>query len=163
MSLESPILHMMCGKIAAGKSTLAAQLAEADGTVLLAEDVWLTALYADQIRTGADYLRCASNLRAVIGPHIVSLLKMGISVVLDFPANTVEQRVWMRDLIAASGAAHQLHLLQVSDETCLARLHARNAQGDHPFKVTDAQFHQFTRHFVAPRPGEGFNIVSHCD
>lgn len=43
----TPTLHMICGKIAAGKSTLAARLAEADRTVLIAEDDWLGALYAD--------------------------------------------------------------------------------------------------------------------
>ena len=162
MSLSAPILHMMCGKIAAGKSTLAARLAQADGTVLLAEDAWLNALYPDLIRSGADYLRYASQLRSAMAPHIVSLLNTGVSVVLDFPANTVAQRAWMRGLIAASGADHRLHLLQVSDETCLARLHERNRRADHPFKVTDAQFREFTRHFAAPMPDEGVTIVTCC-
>ncbi len=33
----SPTLHMLCGKIAAGKSTLAASLASAPRTVLIAD------------------------------------------------------------------------------------------------------------------------------
>ena len=47
MSDLRPTLHFFCGKIAAGKSTLAAKLAEQEGTVLIAEDAWLAALYAD--------------------------------------------------------------------------------------------------------------------
>jgi predicted kinase len=45
----APTLHMICGKIAAGKSTLAARLGRAQGTVLVAEDDWLSALFPDQL------------------------------------------------------------------------------------------------------------------
>ncbi|WP_374213319.1 AAA family ATPase [Psychromarinibacter sediminicola] len=152
---------MLCGKIAAGKSTLAARLARAPGTVLIAEDVWLGALFADQMSSGADYVRCSGRLRAAMGPHVVSLLEAGVSVVLDFPANTVAQRGWMREILEASGAGHRLHLLDPPDAVCLARLRARNAQGDHPFAATEAQFHRFSRHFAPPGPDEGFTIVRH--
>ncbi|MCC5958963.1 MAG: ATP-binding protein [Rhodobacteraceae bacterium] len=161
MSNTSATLHMLCGKIAAGKSTLASRLGRAHGTVLLAEDDWLNTLFSDQMRSGADYLRCAAKLHAIMAPHIMSLLKAGVSVVLDFPANTLAQRDWMRGIIAESGAAHQLHVLHASDELCLKRLRARNAKGDHPFAVSDAQFHQFSKHFVAPSPDEGFTVVVH--
>ncbi|WP_422063906.1 AAA family ATPase [Shimia sp.] len=38
MSAFTPTLYMLCGKIAAGKSTLAAKLATAENAVLIAED-----------------------------------------------------------------------------------------------------------------------------
>ncbi|MEO0753053.1 MAG: ATP-binding protein [Pseudomonadota bacterium] len=152
---------MICGKIAAGKSTLAASLAEDDATVLLVLDDWLGALFGDQMQTGADFVRFAAKLDGVMGPHIVALLKAGISVVLDFPANTVAQRAQMRELFEAAGAAHALHVLDVPDEVCLARLHARNASGTHPFAVTQAQFHRFTQHLVLPSETEGFTLVRH--
>lgn len=156
-----PTLHMLCGKIAAGKSTLAARLGRADGTVLLAEDDWLRALFSDALSSPADYLRYSSKLRAIIGPHVTTLLRTGVSVVLDFPANTVEQRRWMRGIIDASAAAHRLHVLNATDALCLARLRARNARGNHPFAVTEEQFRRFTEHFSAPSPDEGFSIVMH--
>jgi len=31
----------------------------------------------------------------------------------------------------------------------------------HPFQVSDAEYDQFTRYFVAPEPDEGFNVVVH--
>jgi predicted kinase len=34
-------LHLVCGKIAAGKSALSARLAEPPGTVLIRENSWL--------------------------------------------------------------------------------------------------------------------------
>lgn len=158
---DGAMLHMLCGKIAAGKSTLAAQLGRAPGTVTLSEDAWLAGLFADEMTSVAGYVRCAARLRGVIGPHVADLLAAGVSVVLDFPANTVETRAWMRGILDRTGAAHRLHLLEVPDAVCLARLRARNAGGAHPFAVTEAQFHRVTAHFEPPRPEEGFAIERH--
>jgi hypothetical protein len=41
---------------------------------------------------------------------------------------------------------------------CLARLRQRNAAGEHPFAVTEAQFQQISRHFVPPLAEEGFHV-----
>jgi len=67
----------------------------------------------------------------------------------------------MREIIERSGADHQLHHLDISDAVCLARLQSRNAAGAHEYAVTDAEFEQFTRYFVAPTPDEGFDVVVH--
>lgn len=161
MPFHAATLHLLCGKIGSGKSTLAARLGQAEGTVLIAEDAWLSTLFADEIASPRDYVRCAAKLRAIMGPHVAALLNAGLSVVLDFPANTIESRNWMRSILASTNAAHQLHLMTTPDEVCLARLFARNAEGDHPFAATEAQFQMFSRHFVAPTADEGFNIVRH--
>ena len=162
MSLKSPTLHMMCGKIAAGKSTLAVRLGAENGALVLAEDDWLVALYADEMRDLADYVRCAAKLRAIMEPHVIALLQAGVSVVLDFPANTVGTRAWMRRVLAASGAEGRLHVLEVADAICLERLRVRNAGGDHPFAATEAQFHRMSAHFELPAADEGFVIERHA-
>lgn len=94
-------LHMLCGKIAAGKSTLAAELARQPNTVLIGEDFWMTELYPGEVLTLEDYTKYS------------------------------------------------------------ARLHKRNAAGTHEYAVTDAEFDQFMRYFVAPTPDEGFDVVVH--
>ena len=160
---EVATLHLLCGKIAAGKSTLAAELAAAPGTVLVSEDDWLDALFAEELSSAADYVRCASRLRAAMGPHITSLLNAGVSVVLDFPANTIETRAWMRGILESTDASHRLHLLTTPDALCLERLRQRNAGSDHPFQVTEAQFRRFAEYFQPPAPEEGFNLVVHDD
>jgi predicted kinase len=161
MASNPPTLHMLCGKIASGKSTLARRLADADGTVLLVEDEWLKPLYGDELKTLKDYGRCTRKLRAAMTPHVSALLNANVSVVLDFAANTPGQRAWMRGLLDASGAAHLMHVLNVSDAKCLARLHARSAEGKHPFTVTEAQFDAFSSQFVRPTAEEGFDLVSY--
>lgn len=158
---SSPILHLVCGKIAAGKSTLTRQLAVRANTVLLSEDVWLSRLYAGEIHTIGDYVHRAAQLRQALTLHIESLLRAGLSVVLDFPANTLANRRWMKDLIDAAGTDHELHYLNVSDEVCKMRLRERNASGCHPYAPNDAEFDEITRHFVPPSSDEGFHIIQH--
>src|SRR5438552_13265039 len=119
---HAPTLYLLCGKIAAGKSTLARQLAARPATLVITEDHWTSSLFADDLKTIDDYTRYSARLRAAMGPHIVDILRQGLSVVLDFQANTVKVRSWMRSLITQSGANHELHLLDIPDTICLQRL-----------------------------------------
>ena len=138
MSAKEATLHMLCGKIAAGKSTLTAELGRRPRTIVVSEDQWLAALYPGEMASVADYVRCSGRLRNAIEPHLVALLQAGLSVVLDFPANTVANRAWMRGVFERAGSAHQLHYLDVPDDVCKARLRARNASRAHLFAATDS-------------------------
>jgi len=161
MSTNQPTLHLVCGKIAAGKSTLTSELGSLPRSIVVREDHWLARLYPEEQNTLADYVRNSTRLRTAMGPHLVELLRTGISVVLDFPANTPASRAWMRGLSENAKVAHQLHYLDVPDDVCKARLRQRNAKGEHEFMVTDEQFDVFTSHFVAPTPDEGLNVILH--
>jgi hypothetical protein len=68
-------------------------------TLLVSEDHWTPHLFAGDLRTIDDYGRFSARLRAAMGPHIVAILQRGVSIVLDFPANTVGNRNWVRCLI----------------------------------------------------------------
>jgi len=155
-------LHFFCGKMAAGKSTLARELAREHEAVLLEEDHFLAALFPREIRSIADYVKFSSRVKDALSEHIVSLLRRGISVVLDFPANTQNQRRWFRQLIGSAEVAHELHYLDVSDEVCRAQLRERSKslpEGS-PF-TSDAEFEAITKYFQPPTAEEGFNVVLH--
>lgn len=156
-----PTLHLLCGKIASGKSTLAKTLAAEHGAIVLSEDHWLASLYPGEILAIADYLRCAQRVRGVLGPLVINLLESGVNVVLDFPANTLANREWLLGLAQAAKVPHRLHYLELDDATCRARLHARNAHGEHDFAATDAEFDLITRHFSVPSEEEGLVIEVH--
>ncbi|WNJ81858.1 ATP-binding protein [Cedecea neteri] len=158
-SLAQPTLHLLCGKIAAGKSTLSAKLMEAPNTILVSEDTWLAALYGEQMQSVADYVACSGKLKKALTPHLVSLLRNGLSVVLDFPANTLANRQWMKSIVDEAGADNRLHYLDVPDDVCRERLRARNSSGTHDFAATDAQFDLITSYFVAPDEREGLTII----
>ena len=159
MSENPPTLHLLCGKIAAGKSTLAAKLVAIHHAVLISEDQWLDTLYGREISSLQDYVEYSGKLKKIMGPHIVTLLSAGVSVVLDFPANTLGQRKWMLDILNSADVSHQMHFLAIPDEVCLSRLRERNAKGEHPFATTEQEFRKFSEYFQPPTEEEGFNIT----
>jgi predicted kinase len=148
---------MLCGKIAAGKSTLSAKLAKAERTLVISEDRWIEQLYGPELKTLANYFERCERLRVTLTPHVVGLLRAGVSVVLDFHANTIRSRQWMRALFEEAKASHRPHFLDVPDEVCRSRMHARKAAGGDG--VSDAEFDHVTSFFVPPDPGEGFNVI----
>jgi predicted kinase len=161
MSASNATLHMLCGKIAAGKSTLSAKLGQAERTVMISEDRWIDRLYGPELRTLADFFERCDRLRATLAPHVVDILRADVSVVLDFHANTIGSRQWMRAIFEEAGASHQLHFLDLPDDVCRARMHARKAAGGDG--VTDAEFDHVTSYFVAPDESEGFNVIRYGD
>ena len=152
-------LNLVIGKIASGKSTLVSQLAQQSATVAMSEDKWLLQLYGEEIKSITDYVRLSSNLRDLLTPHIIELLKNGLSVVLDFQANTVQSRTWMKALALEAGSDSQFHFLDVPNEVCKARLRQRNAQGRHEFSASEEDFDRITTYFQIPQDSEGLEIV----
>jgi len=153
-----PTLHLLCGKIASGKSTLAHRLAKQPTAVLIIEDRWLSRLYPDEIASVKDYVRCSRRLHGIMGEHVAALLGAGLSVVLDFPANTVSIRAWMRGISENAGVVNHLHYLDVTDTVCKARLKQRNEDGIHEFAASEEDYDVITSYFMPPSADEGFNI-----
>lgn len=159
----APTLHLFCGRIAAGKSTLARSIAARPRTLLIALDDWMSALYPTEVRGIEDFAELTTRLRGVMAPHLVAILRQGISIALDFPANTPRWRAWMRAVFEAAAVRHELHLLDVPDAVCRARLRARNASGEHVYRIDEATYDQFMQYFMPPTADEGFNLIVHRD
>jgi predicted kinase len=104
-------LIFFCGKMAAGKSTLARDLAVRENAVLLVQDDFLGALFPGEITDIPGFLKCSSRLQNALAPHVCALLSKGLSVVLDFPGNTKTQRAWFRELIERANVEHELHFV----------------------------------------------------
>lgn len=154
------VLHSLCGKMAAGKSTLARRLAAEQSAILICEDIWLQRLYPVEIATFDDYLQCAARLQKVVGPHVIDLLRAEVSVVMDFPANIPAARAWHAALAATAGARHVLHFVDTPDDRCLTRLHQRNRElPEGAMVMSDEQFVAISRLFQRPDAAEGLDIV----
>lgn len=152
----------LCGKMAAGKSTLARQLAERERAILFEQDHWVETLFPNLIVNVATYLEYSGRINRLVAPQVVDLLQRGINVVLDFPGNTRNQRAWFRGIIDRAGADHELHFVDTPDEVSRAQLKARSAHlpPGTPW-TTDADFDLIASHFKAPEPDEGFNVIRH--
>jgi predicted kinase len=158
----SPKLIFMCGKMAAGKSTLARTLAERERAVVLVQDELLGTLFPNEIVDIPAFLDRSSRLTTALTPHICALLSRGLSVILDFPANTQRQRAWFRELIERAHVEHELHFIDASDALCKRQLKQRSSHlpPGTPW-TTDAEFEAITVYFQAPSEDEGFNVVRH--
>ncbi len=158
--MKTGTLIFFCGKMGAGKSTRAAELARAPRTVLISEDAWLSALYPDQIHSLDAYISRAQRLRAPIKPLVQSVLSAGTNVVMDFPANTVRQRAWFRDIFENAGASHRLEFIDVADEVCLARIALRRTEQPERAATDKVEmFERVTAYFEPPLAEEGFHVV----
>ena len=155
-------LLFLCGKMAAGKSTLASALALQENAILLVQDDLLDSLYPGEIRDIPDFVKYSARLRTALTPLIDSLLLAGVSVVLDFPGNTQTQRGWFRELFERAKVGHELHFVDVPDDLCKAQLQERSkGLPAGSAWTTGAEFDAITAYFQPPTAEEDFNIVHH--
>jgi len=158
----SPSLHFFCGKIAAGKSTLALELAERERAVLISEDLWLTRLFPEEINTFEQYLTLSARLKRILKSHVTELLKTGTSVVMDFPGNTRSQRAWFKSLARDAEVDHCLHYVEKTNAECLVQLKKRNKERPEGSKFTSPEeFMMVTGYFEPPKGEEGFTLRHH--
>jgi predicted kinase len=155
-------LIFLCGKMAAGKSTLAKDLAKRQNAVLLVQDELLDHLFPGEITDIPGFVKCSTRLKNALGPHLCVLLSQGMSVVLDFPGNTKAQRAWFRELFERAGAQHELHFIDASDAVCKRQLIDRsNALPPGTPWTTEAEFDAVTMYFQPPSDEEKFNVIRH--
>jgi predicted kinase len=156
-------LFFFSGKMASGKSTLAKQLAVRENAILLSQDELLDTLFPGLVVNVASYLEYAGRINKMIAPQVEAILSKGVSVVLDFPANTRNQRAWFRGIIDRSGVDHELHFVDTPDAISKAQLKARSAHLPPGTKwTTEEDFDLIASHFVAPAPDEAFNVIVHA-
>lgn len=155
-------LIFMCGKMAAGKSTRAQQLTQDGRAVLISEDAWLNALYPEQIANVQDYLKYSALLKPLLQAHVRDILRAGSDVVMDFPANTRDQRQWFLQLAQSAGAPHRMLYLDLSDEQCLQQLARRREQQPERARFDNPEtFRLITSLFEVPDRHEALNIEVH--
>lgn len=155
-------LYFFAGKMAAGKSTLAKRIAEKENAILLIQDELSDTLFPGLIVNVASYLEYSGRINRMIAPQVAAILSKGVSVVLDFPANTRNQRAWFRAILDSAGVDHELHFLNTPDAICKAQLKARSAHLPPGTKwTTEEDFELIASHFVAPAADEGFTVIVH--
>ena len=148
-------LIFFCGKMGAGKSTLARKIAEEKGAVLISEDDLLSKLYADKITSVKDCKYYSDKLKPVVSDTTQQILTKSINVVLDFPANTEIQRQQLCSISDTVNSMHTCYFVDRSDEACIKQLLKRgNTKTD-----TVEMFQAITKYFVEPTESENVNVV----
>ncbi len=158
--MNKGVLTFFCGKMGSGKSTQSSLIAQEENAVLLSEDEWLASLYPNKITSLQDYIKYSNRLKPKIKKLVQSILVTGTNVVMDFPANTVSQRDWFRDIYSQISAPHNLVYIKLNNEDCLKQIAARRIQ--QPSRATTdtkEMFEQVTKYFIEPTDIEKFNIT----
>src|SRR5215469_17713101 len=155
-------LMFLCGKMAAGKSTLARHLAVREDAVLLVQDDFLNALFPGEITDVPAFVDRYMRLKNALTPPICALLSKRISVVLDFAAATKAQRAWFRDLIERAHVEHELHFVDAPDSVCKTQLRDRSRGLPAGTRwTTEEDFEAINAYFQPPSEDEKFNVVRH--
>lgn len=153
-------LFFFCGKMGAGKSTQSKVVAAENNAVLISEDDWLSAHFPNQIHTFDDYIKYSILIKPFVKNHVQTLLKLGVNVVMDFPANTIKQRAWFVALCVEVDSEHELLYLDLTDEQCLSQIAKRRVEQPERAKFdTEAVFHHVTQFFEAPAASENLSLV----
>ncbi|MBC54247.1 MAG: cell division protein ZipA [Gammaproteobacteria bacterium] len=157
--MKKGTLTFFSGKMGAGKTTKSRDIAQKRNAVLISEDEWLGAIYPNSIESLEDYIKYSTRLKPQMKKLVQAILSAGTDVVMDFPANTIAQRNWFRSIFSEIQAPHELVYIDLPNSVCLEQIGKRRIeQPERAATDTEAVFKQVTKHFVAPRADEGFNI-----
>lgn len=127
-------LILTCGLPAAGKTTLARQLAVDRGAVRLTKDDWLWALGS----TPWDE-RARDKVERELWRLAQEILRLGLSVVLDFGLWTRIERDEMRCVARGLGVGVELRYLDIPTDELWRRIEARNSESPWDATRSDAR------------------------
>lgn len=128
-------LMLTCGLPGAGKTALARQLAADRRAVRLTKDEWLWALGATPWDAATG-----EKVEGELWRLAQEILRLGLSVVLDFGLWARSERDEMRSVARSLGAGVELHYLDVPIDELWRRIEARNSAppwDSHPIRRAD--------------------------
>jgi predicted kinase len=143
-------LILTCGLPGAGKTALARQLAADGNAVRLTKDEWLWALGATPWDTSTG-----EKVEHELWRLAREILRLGLSVVLDFGLWARSERDEMRSVARGLGVGVELHYLDVPTDELWRRIEARNSEppwDTHPIRRDDLD--RWLRVFQAPDAAE---------
>ena len=154
-----PMVHLICGPIAAGKTTYAVALADRVRGVRFSIDDWMATLFLKDLPpqlSSAWAVERAARCEAQMWMIADQLVLKGTDVIFDVGLLRRGHRDRFRSRAAQAGANSKLHFLDVDAETRRERVRQRNAEGSgtYAFEVTDDMFDYLENAFETPADDE---------
>ena len=119
-------VYLICGKICAGKSTYARQLAKSKKAVILSTDEITLALFGQHL--GGKHDEVVSRVQKYLLEKSVEILGNGIDVILDWGFWTRASRVSVREYYSSRGYGYEFHYIDVSYDMWIDNIAKRNRQ-----------------------------------
>ena len=143
-------LILLCGLPGAGKTAFARQLAADRSAVCLTKDEWLTALGSSPWDTPTR-----EKVELELWHLAQEILRLGLSVVLDFGLWARIERDEMRSVARDLGVGVELHYLEVPTDELWRRIQARNSEPPwDSYPIRRADLDGWLRLFQAPDAAE---------
>ena len=143
-------LILTCGLPGAGKTALARQLAADRSAVRLTKDEWLTALGSNPWETPTR-----EKVERELWNLAQEIVRLGLSVVLDFGLWARTERDEMRSAARGLGVGVELHYLDLPTDELWRRIQARNSQPPwESYPIRRADLDRWLRLFQAPEAAE---------
>lgn len=155
-------LHLICGLVGSGKTTLARQLAQELAALRLSRDEWMIRLYGSLPWDGPAYVQALGPCTELLWDVALEVAGVGASVVLDWNFWSRARRAEALARGVTAGVPVRLHWLDVDLEVAVQRAKARLLAATplvHP--ITEDGIRHFATIFEPPTPDEGLSITVH--
>ncbi|MBR6790208.1 MAG: ATP-binding protein [Oscillospiraceae bacterium] len=149
-------VHLICGRICSGKTTLAKTLAEEHNAVILSCDEVTWALFGNDL--GEKHDQMTGRIRTYLLQKAVEIIRAGTGVILDWGFWTAAYRREIREYFAAASVEVCWHYVTVSPVEWERRIGKRNAavlSGEsHDYFVDEGLRAKLERLFEEPEENE---------
>jgi predicted kinase len=150
-------LHLMAGLPGSGKTTLARKLETEYSALRLTLDEWHIRLFGCDIHDESDESDFSKHnarheaVESLLLEAAARVLVLGVDLILDFGFWVRSQRDELRAKARELDADFKIHFTDVSEESLLERIKARNAQlPPGTFHIPEAKLKEWMRLFEPP-------------
>jgi len=124
-------IHLICGPVGAGKTTVAKALCREVQAIRFSIDEWMTTLFTPDLSGDIEYdwaMERIARMESLIWSQVVQLMSLDVDAVLDLGLLQRAHREKFYQLAKRGGFAFCLHHVDADRDVRWARVLGRNAE-----------------------------------